>query len=325
MIKNNYELYIMHLSERWFFMARIVGTEPPDYMRVKGWIQKLREVYGDWLEVDTIGSSVLGRKIYALQMGSPNAPVLYCGGVHGREWITTLLMMSFAEDVLNACANRRRICDMDMNKLLGTRGLIIIPALNPDGVEISINGADCPGLEGYLSEDLFARCRSREFCRKWKANARGVDINRNFDAAWDDMRSIAMDSGICGPSMAGWTGEYPESEPETRAVVELCSRVRFRHVVAFHSQGEEIYWNYRSFTPAKAHLMARILSASSGYALREPSFSASSAGLKDWFMEKYHAPAFTIEIGSGECPLSLSQFRFLYSRLREMLVLGTAL
>lgn len=306
-------------------MARIVGIEPPDYVRVKGWLEQLSSAYGDWFKVTTIGHSLLGRNICALQMGNLNAPVLYCGGVHGREWITTLLMVCFAEDVLHACANRRRLCDMDMNKLLSTRGLVIIPALNPDGVEISINGADGEGLEGYLGADLFERCHSREFCRKWKANARGVDINRNFNAAWDDMRAIAMDSGICGPSPMGWTGEYPESEPETRAVVALCRRMKFRHVVAFHSQGEEIYWNYRSFTPAKAHLMARILSASSGYALREPSFSASSAGLKDWFMEAYHAPAFTIEIGSGECPLSLSEFRFLYSRLREMLVLGTAI
>ncbi len=306
-------------------MDRIVGIKPPDYIRVKGWIEKLGAAYGDLFEVTSIGNSLLGRKIYAMQMGNLDSPVLYCGGVHGREWITTLLMMYFAEDVLSARANRRQICDMDINKLLSARGLIIVPALNPDGVEISINGADCQGLEGYLGEDLFERCRSREFCSKWKANARGVDINRNFDAAWDDMRAIAMDSGICGPSMAGWTGEYPESEPETRAVVELCSRAKFRHVVAFHSQGEEIYWNYRNFTPAKSHLMARILSASSGYALREPGFSASSAGLKDWFMEKYHAPAFTIEIGSGECPIPLSQFRFLYNRLREMLVLGAAL
>lgn len=306
-------------------MAKIVGIEPPDSVRVKGWMEQLSGVYGNLMEVNTIGRSLMGRKIDALQMGNLNAPVLYCGGVHGREWITTLLMMYFAEEVLNACACRRRVCDMDMNKLLQTRGLVIVPALNPDGVEISINGADCPGLEDYLGADLFTRCRSREFSRKWKANARGVDINRNFNAAWDDMRAIAMDSGICGPSPLGWTGEYPESEPETRAVVALCGRMKFRHVVAFHSQGEEIYWNYRSFTPAKAHLMARILSASSGYALREPSFSASSAGLKDWFMETYHAPAFTIEIGSGECPLSLSQFRFLYNRLREMLVLGAAI
>lgn len=309
---------------------RIVGIQPPDYARVKGWVETLSAVYPDWLTVSEIGKSLLGRDIYALQIGngnvSPsNAPVLYCGGVHGREWITTLLMLYFAEDVLTACRKRRRMCEMDMNKLLASRELVIIPALNPDGVEISINGADSPGLSDYLSDDLFRCCRSREFCRRWKANARGVDINRNFNAAWDDMRAIAMDSGICGPQAAGWTGEYPESEPETRAVVDLCQQLRFRHVVAFHAQGEEIYWNYRSFTPTRSHLMARILSASSGYALREPGITASSAGLKDWFMETYHAPAFTVEVGRGECPLSLGQFRFLYNRLREMLVLGAAL
>ncbi len=306
-------------------MEKIVRIEPPDDRRVTQWVAQLGQAYPDLVQISDIGHSLLGRRIYSLQIGDMHAPVLYCGGVHGREWITTLLMLYFAEDVLSACRRRHRICDMDMNKLLCSRGLLIVPALNPDGVEISINGADQPGLADYLGEDLWRHCRSREFCRRWKANARGVDINRNFDAAWDDMRAIAMDSGICGPQAAGWTGAYPESEPETCAIVALCGRVRFRHVVAFHSQGEEIYWNYRDFTPPKSHLMARVLSASSGYPLREPSHSASSAGLKDWFMEKYHAPAFTIEIGTGECPLSLGQFPFLYNRLREMLVLGAAI
>lgn len=306
-------------------MRRIVETAPPDYARVKGWLRALCERYGDGARVESIGKSLLGREILSLRMGSGETPVLYCGGVHGREWMTTLLLLRFAEEMLQACRLNRRLCDMDMNRLLRGREVIVIPALNPDGVEISINGADAPGLKDYLGENLFTRCRSREFCRRWKANARGVDINRNFDAAWDDMHALALDSGICGPQAGGWTGDYPESEPETQAVVALCARIRFRHVVAFHAQGEEIYWNYRSYTPARARLMAKVLSSSSGYPLREPCTGASSAGLKDWFMEKYHAPAFTVEIGSGECPLPLSQFPFLYRRLREMLVLGVAL
>lgn len=304
---------------------RIVKIEPPDDGRLKMWVERLKAAYGDLLEVSSIGNSLLGRSICALHMGSGSRKVLYCGGVHGREWITTLLMMYFAEELLHAYRERQRMCEMDVGKLLHSGGLTIIPALNPDGIEIAINGGDCPGLRDYLSADLLKNCRSREFCRRWKSNARGVDINRNFNAGWDEMRSLAMNSGICGPSASGWTGEYPESEPETRAVVQLCDAVRFRHVLAFHSQGEEIYWNYRGFTPPRAHLMARVLSVSSGYALRQPQPDAAAAGLKDWFMEKYHAPAFTVEIGSGECPIPLSCFRFLYSRLREMLVLGAAI
>ena len=139
------------------------------------------------------------------------------------------------------------------------------------------------------------------------------------------MRAIAMERGINGPSPSGWTGEYPVSEPETRAVTELCGRERFRHLIAFHSAGEEIFWSYRNFTPARAHIMARLLAMSSGYSLGEPDISASSAGLKDWFMERFNAPGFTVEVGSGNSPLPLSVFPFMYSRLREMLVLGTAM
>ena len=70
--------------------------------------------------------------------------------------------------------------------------------------------------------------------------------------------------------------------------------------------------------------MAKILSMSSGYTLSEPDRTASAAGFKDWFMEKYSLPAFTVEIGRGNSPLSLDCFPFLYNRLKEMLVLGIA-
>lgn len=306
-------------------MDRIVGIEPPDYARVRGWLEELGYAYDDFFDVINVGESLLGRRIYGILIGNSHSPVLYCGGVHGREWISTLLLMYFAENLLHAYSHKRRICDIDIYKMLNARGVLIVPALNPDGVEISINGMESAGFSSELGEEMIELCHSRELSEKWKSNARGVDINRNFDAAWDDMREIARMNGINGPSIGGWTGEYPESEPETRAIVRLCELMRFRHAVAFHSQGEEIYWNYRNFTPTKAHLMARILSVSSGYPLREPDECASSAGFKDWFMEKYHLPAFTVEIGSGECPIPIGHFRFLYSRLREMLVLGIAM
>ena len=304
---------------------RIVGIEPPDSAHIRTWIKMMTEKYGGLMEVSVIGSSLLGRKIHAIHIGSRRRKVLYCGGIHGREWITSLLMMYFAEDLLAACSKGERMCEMDIGRLLESSGLTIIPSLNPDGVEISINGADLPGLSDYLNDDLIERCKSEDFCRRWKANAGGVDINRNFNSGWDDMRAIAMERGINGPSSEGWTGEYPVSEPETRAVTELCAREKFRHLVAFHSVGEEIYWSYRNFTPARSHIMARILAMSSGYSLSEPDKSASSAGLKDWFMEVYHAPAFTVEVGSGSSPLPLSGFRFMYNRLREMLTLGIAM
>ena len=206
----------------------------------------------------------------------------------------------------------------DVRRMLDSRGLVIVPALNPDGIEISVSGEPPAVLlcGGSLNPESLGR---------WKANARGVDINRNFDSGWDEMRLSALERGITGPSPEGWTGSFPESEPETRAIVALCEEKRFRHLIAFHSQGEVIYWNYRNYTPPIARLMAGILSMSSGYALGEPARSAGAAGMKDWFMEKYGKPAFTVEVGRGDCPIPLSGFPFLYRRLKEMLMLGIAM
>lgn len=298
---------------------KIVEITPPDSAHVASWLHSLSVRYGERMELSVIGSSLLGREIHAVHIGAHRRKVLYCGGVHGREWITSLLLLYFMEELLEACSRDSCICDIRIRKLLESGGITFLPALNPDGIEISVSGAFLPGMAKHPCADL------PDCCRRWKANAAGVDINRNFDAGWDEMRSIAMERGICGPSPEGWTGEYPASEPETRAVTELCDRERFRHLIAFHSSGEEIYWNYRSFTPARSHIMARILAVSSGYSLSEPDRSAGSAGLKDWFMEKYRAPAFTVEVGSGSSPLPLSGFRFIYNRLREMLVLGIAM
>lgn len=304
---------------------RTVRIEPPDSDHMNEWMEILASKYDGLIETSVIGTSLLGRNIYAFHIGSKRRKVLYCGGVHGREWITTLMLMYFAEDLLYAYHNGERICEMDIGRLFKSGGLTIIPALNPDGIEISLHGIEMQGLCDYLDVDVINKMKSRNQYSRWKANARGVDLNRNFDSGWDEMRCIAMERGITGPSPEGWTGQYPVSEPETRAVTACCEKEKFRHLIAFHSAGEEIYWSYRNFTPVRAHIMAKMLAMSSGYSLSEPDRTASAAGLKDWFMERYLAPAFTVEIGSGSSPLPLNCFPFLYNRLREMLVLGIAI
>ena len=117
-------------------------------------------------------------------------------------------------------------------------------------------------------------------------------------------------------------GDYPESEPETRALAELCRRIPFRHAVALHTQGEEIYWRYGDHTPPQSYLMAQVLGAVSGYAVADPSPTAAHGGFKDWFIDTFRRPAFTLELGRGQNPLPLREFESIYAKAREMLLLS---
>ena len=115
----------------------------------------------------------------------------------------------------------------------------------------------------------------------------------------------------------------PESEIETQLLTNLCRKVNFRHVIAFHSQGEEIYWNYKDYTPKKSFLMANILGKTSGYKVSEPEGLAVGGGFKDWFIKEFKKPAFTIEIGKGKNPLPIDDIVDVYKKLEKALVFST--
>ena len=51
----------------------------------------------------------------------------------------------------------------------------------------------------------------------------------------------------------------------------------------------------------------------------------SCRGFKDWFIETYDRPGFTVEIGKGTNPLPLEQFPEIYRKLRELLLLAATL
>lgn len=155
---------------------------------------------------------------------------------------------------------------------------------------------------------------------RWQANARGVDLNHNFNAGWEALHTLEREQGIYHPAPTRYGGEYPESEPETRLLCDFCRSQYFRHALAFHSQGEEIYWDFGERTPEKSRLMAQVLAASSGYEMSEPEAIATGGGFKDWFISCFCRPAFTIEIGKGENPLPLSDLPGIHRTLEEMLV-----
>lgn len=280
-------------------------------------IFSLKKAY-PFIGLHVIGKSLCQRGIFSVSIGKSDNPLLIAAGFHGQEWLTSLLALRFAEVLLRAKTRKTLIWGIDPCCI--KREIIIVPCVNPDGVQIAINGIDGAGR---FSETVSAVSSASD--EKWSANARGVDINHNFDAGWQKLREMEIDSGILGPAPRRYGGFMPESEPETSALISLCKMRRPRCALALHSQGEEIFWEYGQRRPPRSEEIAKILAAASGYSLVENSGLASHGGFKDWFIEFFDKPAFTVEIGRGKNPLPLSDLDGILEHALPLLTLAAVL
>lgn len=226
-----------------------------------------------------IGKSLLGRDIFMIKEGSGEKKLLLNGAHHGIEYITAKICMDFCFYIKGKVKNW---------------SIFMIPMVNPDGVMIA-QGLEKNTLENsYIANNI----TDENFYRKWKANARGVDLNHNYDA---DFKKL----GAPGPQKC--SGAFPESEPESRAVANIVRAENFDMVICLHSQGEVIYHGFRGFYPEGSHCIAEAIRKVSGYEIETAEGTAAFGGMKDWFVEKYKRPGITIEVGRGENPICEKQ------------------
>jgi Predicted carboxypeptidase len=280
-------------------------------------VQGLKARY-PFIETGTIGQSVLGRNLYYIRLGTGPRAVLYNAAHHALEWITSPVLMKFAEDYAKAYALGQRLRGFSPADMWNRVSIYLVPMVNPDGVDLVIDGLQ-PNNPYY--EDLIRwNNGSRDFSRDWQANIKGVDLNHNYDAAWQQSKQAEAAMGITGPGPTRYSGEYPESEPESRAMADFTRSLDPRLVMAYHSQGEVIFWDFENLAPPEAETIGQRLSALSGYELAAPEGIASYAGYKDWFIQDYRRPGYTIEVGQGENPLPISQFDTIYADNLPMLL-----
>ncbi len=280
-------------------------------------IFSLKKAY-PMLNIGVIGKTLCDKRIFALSIGKSNNPLLISAGFHGQEWLTCLLALRFAEMLLLSKSRREPL--WGINPACFAKEIIIVPCVNPDGVDIAINGEKAAGKFAPSVKKI-----TESSAEKWNANARGVDINHNFDAGWHLARKAEIESGIVGPSPRRYGGFSAESEIETRAIVNLCKKRKPQTAIALHSQGEEIYWRYGKNTPYRSREIAGIFSAISGYTLVDNADLASHGGFKDWFIEYFNKPAYTFEIGKGENPLPTDDFEDIAKKMLPVLAVASVI
>lgn len=159
----------------------------------------------------------------------------------------------------------------------------------------------------------------------WKANLNGVDLNLQFPAEWEKAKEIKYSQGFTKPAPRDFVGSAPLTEPESLSIYSFTLMHDFSLVIAFHTQGQEIYWNFQNINPPNGYEIGSYFANSSGYLLTEVPYNSSFAGFKDWFIQNYNKPGYTIEAGIGENPLPIEQFDKIYTDNLGILILGAIL
>ena len=224
-----------------------------DYNRLISDIERLKNNHS-FIEHTLIGESVMKRGIHCLKIGSGRRKILITAAFHGLESITAALVMKFIGDYAAHINDGNSFFGKIAAQLFVRNTICILPMINPDGIDIAANGID---TANPIHQQLIKSVGVCDFAHTWQANASGVDLNHNYNALWSAV--------LPSPSPSKYGGEQPESEPETKAVTTFVRRVQPDILLAFHSQGGEIYYDFDGHCPDGALDLAENMAAVSGY------------------------------------------------------------
>ncbi|MBQ9414848.1 MAG: hypothetical protein IJU16_06970 [Clostridia bacterium] len=256
-------------------------------------INTLTKTYGQQIRCTALCSTADGRTVYDLTVGNLDSgnEIIMIGAMHAREYITTQVVMRqlcSCIDAVNGYGGTYK--GVSVKELLQNTAFHFVPMSNPDGVTISQFGAG-----GLRSERLRNRVSSMTYdFEQWKANANGVDLNRNFDAGWYEY------TGPAHPSSERYKGTAPGSESESAALIRLTDPSKVKRTISYHTCGALIYWYYKQTGQVlnSSRAFAKAIADETGYTLDSDYTAVDAAGYKDWAVYKLGIPSLTIEVGN---------------------------
>ena len=265
-----------------------------------------------FLRTELLTTTAYGRPIRTLVVGDGDRRVIYTASHHANEWITTPVILKFMEELAQAIAEDEEIFGVRARIIARAATIYTVPMVDPDGVDL-VTGAIEPGTLQYEAARTFSdNYPDIPFPQGWKANLLGVDLNLQYPAGWLQAREIKFSQGYTKPGPRDYVGRSPLSQRESIALAGFTEDIDPALVLAYHTQGKVIYWQFRDYQVPGARELAEEFARLSGYALEDTPYESSFAGYKDWFIQNFLRPGYTIEVGSGTSPLPLSQFDEIY-------------
>lgn len=285
-----------------------VGTYTYQEMQVD--LNTLKATYPK-MQMDVLGNTIDGRQLYHVVVGNPSAPhkILVHGGIHAREYISSQLVMREIVALLEMQQNNLLYHGQSVATLLQNTCIHFVPMVNPDGITLVQGGVDALNTQAAKTMVMSMAAQDQvtdlaTYLRKWKNNINGVNLNRNFDAFWQEATPK-----VDHPSNMFYKGTGPESEVESKALANLCRQLMPDYTISYHTQGRVIYWyfgetgNYK----AKGQHLANVVHQNTGYTISDAWSQTDAAGFKDWAVQKLDIPSVTIELGRGTSPVDESQ------------------
>lgn len=242
-------------------------------------VQRIVDLQDEGLELFNAGKSVLGKNILATHVGSyDGVQILIQGGIHAREYISTLLMIEQARYLY-------------ATEAVQNGGIYFLFLTNPDGAEIVLDGIDSVPCD--ITKQYLVLANNGFDFSQYKANINLVDLNTNFDADWG-----TGSQNVRCPNTENFIGFYPNSEREVQSLINFTRQVRPSLTISYHSKGEIIFYGFPGQSEQNIERDRQIgeqLSATTGYPLVFT--ENSSGGYKDWCIQTLGIPAYTIEVG----------------------------
>jgi len=274
-------------------------------------IRQLLDTY-PFLHSEVLTTTGFGRPVQTLVIGEGDRKVLYSASHHANEWITTPVLLKFAEELAKAIQTDGNLYGVPARTISKYCTIHMVPMVDPDGVDL-VTGAIEPGTPEYeAARSIAADFPDIPFPDGWKANLFGVDLNLQYPAGWLQAREIKFSQGFTRPAPRDYVGRAPLSQRETLALAEYTEEIDPALVLAYHTQGKVIYWQFRDYEVPGARELGEEFARLSGYTLADTPYESSFAGYKDWFIQNFRRPGYTIECGTGESPLPLEQFDEIY-------------
>ena len=286
---------------------------PYSYYDLTEDIEKIQKKYRGNIQVTSIGKSTLGNDLFAIKLGSGKQNIVFIGAHHAREWMTTFLLMNMLEQYADAYSKHTNIGPFDSN-VFHEVSIWFIPQINPDGVMLQQGGLHFLSFV-WKSYAIYLNDGSTDFTT-WKANAIGIDLNRQYPAGWNEVPSRER------PGPKNYKGTKPFQALEVKKLVDFIEETQPIMAVSYHSTGRVIYWNYGQNQNVKRdYSIAKKLAQLTSYKLADPPQESYGAGFTDWFIDHYGRPAFTIEIGTFKKELPPS-FHEIYEEWRRNQYVG---